>query len=60
MEISEITSIISSVGFPIVMCIILFRYINTTQKELISKLGDISKDISLLCSRIDKNGKDEK
>lgn len=50
MEINTITSLISSIGFPIAMCIILVRYIQTTQKELIQKLGEISSSIAVLCS----------
>lgn len=52
MEINDVASLISSIGFPIAMCLILFRYINTTQKELIEKLGDISRDIGILCERV--------
>lgn len=50
MEVNAITSLISSIGFPIAMCIILIRYIQTTQKELIQKLGEISASIAVLCS----------
>ena len=52
MEMNDIMSLISTIGFPIAMCIILMRYIQTTQKELITKLGEISLSISLLCSEI--------
>ena len=55
MEINDVASLISSIGFPIAMCLILFRYINTTQKELIEKLGDISRDIGILCERVSRN-----
>lgn len=33
MELEGIVSIISSIGFPIVACIFMWRYINTTMKE---------------------------
>ena len=49
----NIVNIISSVGFPIAMCLILMWYINTTQKELISKLADISGAISKLITKVD-------
>lgn len=49
----NIVNIISSVGFPIAMCLILMWYINTTQKELISKLADISGAISRLITKVD-------
>lgn len=33
MELEGIVSVISSIGFPIVACIFMWRYINTTMKE---------------------------
>lgn len=33
MELEGIVSMISSIGFPIVACIFMWRYINTTLKE---------------------------
>lgn len=54
MEMTEITSIISSIGFPIAMVLILVRYINTTQKELIEKMSDISLSISKLCTKMEE------
>ena len=62
MEIADITGIISSIGFPIAMCLILIRYISTTQKELIAKMGEIALSISKICAVLDErslNGKDE-
>lgn len=50
MELNEITGLIGSIGFPIAMCLILVRYIQTTQKELIQKLGEISSSIAVLVS----------
>ena len=57
MELNEITGLIGSIGFPIAMCLILVRYIQTTQKELIQKLGEISSSIAVLVSMAgrDKN-----
>lgn len=59
MEVAEITAIITQIGFPIAMCIILMRYIQTTQKELINKLGDISQAIAILCSKVERGGKED-
>ena len=59
MNTNEIMSLISSIGFPIAMCVVLMRYIQTTQKELINKLGEISLSISVLCSEL-SGGKNEK
>ena len=33
MELEGIVSVISSIGFPIIACIFMWRYINTTMKE---------------------------
>ena len=62
MEPLDITSLISSIGFPIAMCLILIRYISTTQKELITKMGEIAMSISKICVILDRrnsDGKDE-
>lgn len=59
MEMNDIMSLISTIGFPIAMCIILMRYIQTTQKELIAKLGEISSSIALLCKEIEHSKKGE-
>ena len=63
MEVADITGIISSIGFPIAMCLILIKYISTTQKELITKMGEIALSISKICVILDErntnNGKDE-
>lgn len=33
MDLTQITTMCSSLGFPIVMCLLLFNYIKTEQKE---------------------------
>lgn len=48
MEIESIVSIISSVGFPIFACIIMFKQNNDLQKTL----NDISVTMALLTERI--------
>lgn len=54
MELNEIMTLISTIGFPIAMCIVLMRYIQTTQKELIEKLGEISLSIGVLCTKVEE------
>lgn len=47
MEITQITNIISTIGFPIVMCIIIFKHLDKERedhKEEISSLKDILSD----------------
>lgn len=48
MEIENLVSIISSVGFPIFACIIMFKQNNDLQKTL----NDISVTMALLTERI--------
>ena len=45
-----ITSLISTVGFPIVCVVYMWKYINTAQKELTTA-------INKLCDKIDDIGK---
>ena len=61
MDISAIVSIISTVGFPIVMCIIMFKYITTlteNHKEEIKLLkNSMSSNMYKLDQSIDNNSK---
>lgn len=60
MEFETVVSLISSVGFPIVCCFFMWRYINTTLKEFNSTMVENTKMISKLCDRLEKTyGKDE-
>ena len=49
MDMSAITSLISSVGFPIACCIFLF----SQQTKLTNTLHDISTTMQLMSSRLD-------
>ena len=40
MNVADITQLVTSVGFPIVACVALFWYINTTQKEMLDALDN--------------------
>ena len=47
MDITQITNIISTIGFPIVMCIIIFKHLDKERedhKEEIASLKDILSD----------------
>lgn len=58
MEITELTNLISTVGFPIIMCIIMFRYMekNDDKREAESKeLRDaINNNTQVMVRLIDK------
>lgn len=40
MTVADITQLVTTVGFPIVSCVALFWYINTTQKEMLDALDN--------------------
>lgn len=40
MTVTDITQLVTAVGFPIVACVALFWYINTTQKEMLDALDN--------------------
>lgn len=51
-------SLISSVGFPIVCCFFLWRYINSTLKEFTATMAENTAMISKLIDRLDRDEKD--
>ena len=48
---NEITTLISTLGFPIVCCVFMWRYINTTLKEFTKNMAE---NTALLQKLIDK------
>lgn len=60
MDVSAITQIISSVGFPIAACLICFWYVNKlteTHKEEVNKLTDALNNNTLVMQKLcDKLG----
>lgn len=61
MELETVVSLISSVGFPIVCCFFMWRYINTTLKDFTSTMNENTKMIAKLCDRLEQTckGKDD-
>ena len=62
MDVSAITSLVGSLGFPIVMCVLIFRYLEQEQeahKEEITSLKDVISDLKVaitsLTERLDKH-----
>lgn len=49
----NIVSLVSSVGFPIVACIFMWRYINDTMKEFTQTMNENTKMIAKLCAKLD-------
>lgn len=56
MEFDTIVNMIGSVGFPIVMCIMLFNYIKTEQAQTRQVLEDVKDSIDALTIFIKKEG----
>lgn len=55
MDINAITSIVSAVGFPIVCCLGMAYYINTTLKELTKVMNEHTVAIEKLTTIIDNH-----
>lgn len=60
MDVNAIVSVVSSVGFPIVCCIGMAYYINTTLKELTKVMGEHTTAIEKLTTIIDQHCVDDK
>lgn len=54
MDSANIVSTISSVGFPIVMCLILVWYIKNTHEKLIEAIQSLTQAVIKLEVRLDK------
>lgn len=53
MEYEVITTLISNNGFPIVMCLILVWYINTTQKSLTTAIESLKETLAGIKQQLD-------
>lgn len=52
MDMAAIMQMISSIGFPIVMCIILFNYIKESQSELTKAVNSLTEMVGELRDEI--------
>lgn len=48
-----IVSLIGSLGFPIVCCVFMWKYINTTMKDFTKTIEENTKMLNKLCDRLD-------
>lgn len=48
-----ITTLIGSIGFPIVCCIFLWKYINETMKSFTETMNENTKMLTKLCEKFD-------
>lgn len=53
MSIETVISLISSVGFPIVACIYMWKYVSTTMKEFTKTMNENTMMLQRLCDRLD-------
>ena len=57
MELNEIISLISSVGFPIIACVFMWRFISTTLKEFTNTMVQNTAVLTKLAEKIDKDSR---
>lgn len=53
METETVVSLITSVGFPIIACVYMWKYINTTLKDFTEMMNKNNESIVALCEKID-------
>lgn len=58
MEVESVVSLISSVGFPIVCCFFMWRFIQTTIEKFTNAMNDNTKELARLCALIERSGND--
>lgn len=54
MDISTITSLIGSIGFPIVMCLMMFNYMKDEEAKLTDAINELKNVITILTERIER------
>ena len=54
LDVTTISGVISSIGFPIVACIALFYLYDKTMNKLTQTLEKVDTTLDKLCERIDK------
>ena len=57
MEVNEIISLVSSVGFPIIACVFMWRFISTTLKEFTNTMVQNTAVLTKLAEKIDKDSR---
>lgn len=57
MDVNSVVTIISTVGFPIAMCVYLVWFQNTTMKEMLNTINKNTEAINKMIERIDREVK---
>lgn len=60
MDVNTLTTLISSIGFPIACCVYLGYYINTTMKEFTATMNRNNILIERLIDKLDGDANDKK
>ena len=55
---NEIVTLISTIGFPIVCCIFMWKYISNTMKEFMKTIEENTRVTQKLCDKLDGKGSD--
>lgn len=50
---NTVTSFIGSIGFPIVCCVFMWKYINETMKSFTETMNENTKMLTKLCEKFD-------
>lgn len=58
--IEMVVSLIGSLGFPIVCCFFLWKYINTTMKDFTATMAENTKMLNKICDKLDMFKEGEK
>lgn len=53
MDITTISQLVGSLGFPIVCCYFMYKYINTTMKDFTNTMSENTKMLTKLYERLD-------
>lgn len=56
MNVQEIANIISTMGFPIICCIFMWRYLTTTMTEITQTMVKNTEVLQRLVEKLDKGG----
>lgn len=54
MDVGTITSLIGSIGFPIVMCLMMFNYMKDEEAKLTEAINELKNVITILTERIER------
>lgn len=55
----EIVNAISGLGFPVVVCFCLWKYVNTTMKEFTQMLRENTEMLKLIIKELERGGKND-